>query len=271
MALIHFLRRSSSIFWISILLIALGWTTLNPINGYTANAEGLYSGSFSGERSGSWFLSVDESGNGKIYFWISTDQLVDEGKVDFSDKKKFTFNCTYGLTGSGSIDADGKIDGNWQLGEINGSLNGLNQDLEKVKSLSGNYSSTFKGSEPGDLNLTVGTNGTILGTASWQKTGLTEEGNGVADARGKFVFHTQDDTSIHGTITSSGEVNGNWHNPFWETKGTLGDTPIEKSSSTKNEVNSETMPVYVESQDNNNSGCFIEITQSQEKKSKAVF
>lgn len=261
MTLIHFLKRSSSIFWIITLVFATGWITANPINSYAADAEGLYAGNFSGEQSGNWFLLIDDSKKGQIYFWNTVDQLVDAGKINFTDKVKFTFNCTYNLSGTGSIDPDGKISGIWHLGAMGGKLNGARQDLKKIKSLAGNYSGNFKGAEAGDLSLTIATNGAITGTVSWEKTGLIEEGNGVINDNGKFIFHTRDDTSIFGTIKSSGEVDGTWYNPFWETKGTLGDTPIHQTSGVKNSSSSEPIPINVENKDNS-SGCFIEMSRS---------
>ncbi len=257
MTLIHFLRRSSVLYWVTPITIAIVLTILNPINSSAADVEGLYSGSFSGERSGNWFLLTDGPETGQVYFWIATDKLIDVGKVTFSGANKFSFNCTYNLSGTGSIDAKGKIIGTWQLGSIKGQISGMRQDLTKIKSIAGNYSGSLKGSEAGDLNLTIATNGAITGTVSWEKTGLIEEGNGIIDTNGKFIFLTQDDTSIYGTIGSPGEISGNWYNPFWETKGSIGDTATTKNTSAEN--NSQTMPVYVENQDNS-SGCFIEMT-----------
>lgn len=258
MILIHFLKRSSSIFWMIALLVSIGWIAANPINGYTANAEGLYSGTFSGERNGTMFLLTDGSSKGQIYFWITAEQVIDTGKINVNSQGGFTFKCTYGLAGNGSIKPDGNVTGSWKVGGTTGNLKGVRQDSSKLKNLAGTYSSDLTGNETGELNLTVAINGSIKGTVRWDKNNLVEEGSGIVNSKGIFIFHTQDDTSIYGTIKSSGDVYGNWNNPFWETKGTLGDTPTSKNAvKSNNAAGDESMPVYVETQQDNTNGCFI--------------
>lgn len=251
---IHFLRRSSGIFWISALIFTVGWTGLNPIDGYAANYEGLYSGVLNGEQSGTWFLQIDDSGDGQIYFLFTTQQVIDRGKVNINDPGDFTFKCAYGLSGSGSIKTDGNITGNWKLNSTTGAFNGKLQDRSELKNIAGTYSSSCTGNESGQLILIVAQNGSISGTLTWDKNGLVEEGSGAVNSKGNFLFHTQDDTSVFGTFKAPEAVSGHWNNPFWETKGTLGDGPAVKTTSS---ADSEAMPVYVESQENDSNGCFI--------------
>jgi hypothetical protein len=227
-----------------------------PVNCLAANVEGIYSGTFNGEQNGTWFLLIDDSGNGQIYFWITAGQVVDSGNIQFKGKNNFNFTCTYGLSGTGVINPSGQISGRWQSGQISGNFNGSRQDMAKIKTLAGTYSSNCSGNETGSWNLVVSINGSISGTVTWDKNGLVEEGSGVVNSKGNFIFLTEDDTSAYGSLNPSGEINGNWNNPFWETKGTLGDTPHLTESNKAAGSEDQQMPVYVESEDEN--GCFIQ-------------
>lgn len=263
MILIHFLKRSTGVFWITALVIAMGWSVgINPSNCHAANGEGIYSGAFSGERNGTWFMVVDGAGNGQIYFWITSDEAVDSGKVAFSGKEKSAFTCIYGISGSVAISQDGRANGNWTLNGIGGTLNGELQDPSTLKKLAGTYAGRCSGNETADLRLTVAANGSVNGSVTWHKNNLAEEGHGVVNGKGDFIFLTRDDTSIYGTLTSSGEINGVWNNPFWETRGTIGDVSKTKIKNSSKSVSAENpkMPVYVESESGEN-GCFIQTTR----------
>ena len=250
------LKQSFSIIFMATLLTLIGSMGAFPNNCHATNVEGIYSGTFSGEQNGAWFLLIDDSKNGQIYFWITTKQVVDSGNVQFNSDNSFNFACTYGISGSSVINTNGKISGRWKFGNISGKLTGSRQDLDKIKALAGTYSSNCSGNETGSWNLTVSTKGSITGTVTWDKNGLVEKGNGIVDSKGTFIFLSEDDTSAKGALNPSGEINGNWNNPFWETKGTFGNTPhlinSNKATSTKNEK----LPVYVESDDEK--GCFIQ-------------
>lgn len=259
--MISFLKRSSSIFLVTALIFFAGGVIIVPNDSFAANAEGLYNGSFNGEHNGTWFLLINGSKEGQIYFWLTAGQVVDKGKVEFNGKGGFTFNCTYGVSGSGEIAADGKISGAWKFEGISGELNGSRQDLSEVKSLEGTYTSDGTGDEACRWTLNVASDGSIKGTVSWEKNGLIEQGSGAVNSEGEFIFLTKDDTSAYGSIDSSGKLSGTWNNPFWEIKGTLGDaSKVKNSSSSSSKTASSTskqqLPVYVESEDE--SGCFME-------------
>lgn len=260
MSMIHFLKHSSSILWISYLIIAISGIGLTSSDGYASGAEGVYSGTFDGERKGGWFLQTDSSGGGQIYFWLKKEQVIDMGKVNVNDSGNFTFKCTYGLSGTGSIKDNGNVEGNWKYNGITGGFKGSLQDQTKLKGIAGTYSSNCSGNESGELILIVANNGSITGTVTWEKNGLVEEGSGAINSAGDFIFHTQDDTNIFGTLKSFEDVKGHWNNPFWETKGTVGTTAADKSTSKAiSNPTSETMPVYAESQEDSGNGCFIKM------------
>ncbi len=242
------------------MLLLVGGILVAPNNSHAANAEGLYSGSFSGAQNGKWFLLVEGSGNGQVYFWIAAGQVVDTGKVSINGSNKFTFKCTYGVSGNGEIGADGKISGDWKYEGVEGKLTGTRQDLSPIKSRTGSHTIDGKGNEACRWIFNVAPDGSIKGNVTWEKNGLTEEGSGAVNSDGDFIFLTQDDTSVYGTIDSSGEISGEWNNPFWETKGVLGDAPLnvkQNSNPVKAVAADDTpqMPVYVESEEEN--GCFI--------------
>jgi hypothetical protein len=250
------LKQSFNIIFITALLTLVGWMGAFPNNCHATNVKGIYGGTFYGEQNGTWFLLIDDSKNGQVYLWVTANQVVDSGNIQFTSDNSFTFKCTYGISGSGVINTNGKISGSWKLGEISGNLTGSRQDLDKIKTLAGTYSSNCSGNETGSWNLTVSTKGSVTGTVTWDKNGLVEKGNGIVNSKGDFIFLTEDDTSAKGAFNPSGEISGNWNNPFWETKGTFGNTPhlidSNKSAGTENEK----LPVHVKSDDEN--GCFIQ-------------
>jgi hypothetical protein len=251
------LKQSFNTIFIVTLLTLMGWMGTIPNNCHASNVKGIYNGTFHGEQNGTWFLLIDDSKKGQIYFWVTANQVVDSGNIQFNSGTNFNFTCTYGISGSGSINPNGKISGNWKFNEISGNLTGSRQDLSKIKTLVGTYSSNCSGNETGSWNFTVSAKGSITGTVTWDKNGLAEEGNGIINSKGDFIFLTKDDTSAQGALSPSGEISGNWNNPFWETSGTFGNTPhlINSSKKTATTENKK-LPVHVESDDQN--GCFIQ-------------
>jgi hypothetical protein len=245
----------SLIFFITFLLT--GWMDTLPANCQEANDESIYSGTFNGEQNGAWFLRIDNSGKGQIYFWLTASQVVDSGEIKFNSENKFQYTCTYGLSGSGGIHSDGTIKGNWKSEENSGAMIGSRQDPAKIEALAGTYSGRSSGNEIGSWNLTLSKDGSISGTITWEKNRLVEKGSGVVNSNGDFIFLTEDDTSAYGSIDPSGNIHGNWNNPFWETSGTLGNTAHSSNSNKTTSTDKQKMPVYVESENDN--GCFIQM------------
>ena len=241
-----------------IIFMLTGWMGTLPTNCQAANDESIYSGTFNGEQNGAWFLRIDNSGKGQIYFWITASQVVDSGEIKFNSENKFQYTCTYGLSGSGGINTDGTIKGNWKSEETSGDMVGSRQDLAKITALVGTYSGRSTGNDTGSWNLTVSKDGSISGTITWDKNRLIEKGSGVVNSNGDFIFLTEDDTSAYGSLDPSGNIHGNWNNPFWETSGTLGNT-AHSSGSNKTTItdDKQKMPVYVENKNDN--GCFIQM------------
>ena len=246
----------SIIFFITFMLV--GWMGTLPTNCQAATDESIYSGTFNGEQNGAWFLRIDNSGKGQIYFWITASQVVDSGEIKFNSENKFQFTCTYGFSGSGGINTDGTIKGNWKFEENSGDMVGSRQDLAKIKELAGTYSGKSSGNDTGSWNLTVSKDGSISGTITWDKNRLVEKGSGIVNSNGDFIFLTKDDTSVYGSLDPSGAIHGDWNNPFWETSGTLGNASHLSNSHKTTSNEKQQMPVYVESENENENGCFIQ-------------
>jgi hypothetical protein len=245
----------SLIIFISFMLT--GWMGILPTNCQAANDESIYSGTFNGEQNGAWFLRIDNSGKGQIYFWITASQVVDSGEIKFNSENKFQYTCAYGLSGSGDINSDGTVKGNWKFEDTSGDMVGSRQDLAKITALAGTYSGKSSGNDTGSWNLTVSKDGSISGTITWDKNKLVEKGSGVVNSNGDFIFLTEDDTSAYGSLDPSGNIHGSWNNPFWETSGALGNAAQSSGSNKATSTNQQKMPVYVES--DNDNGCFIQM------------
>jgi hypothetical protein len=205
------------------LMAAVYLTSVAVVSADMAETAGVHSGTLSGFEKGIWLMWLDDNGKGRFLVWSDDSQLADSGTATANVDGSFSFATTFGIQGSGNILADGHSIGSYTIDGQTGSLEGLKQNSGALQKLAGSHTGTYSGSRQGTFIFAVARDGLISGSITASSDQLTEPGEGIINAKGEFIFLTRKDTSIRGSLDSTGKTKGVWSNPFWETHGTLSD------------------------------------------------
>jgi len=200
------------------LLALFLFSLLLPFSSHAA----IYSGNFYGDDHGTWAMSLDSQGQGKIYIWSSLEDEGECGVVQRDEDGQVYGSLGNGCTISGFIDFSGNFSGLWECIslEASGTLSGHQSPDEALQNFSGNFSGNFWGDDHGSLNFWIGVNGVLSGNV------VTDDNesyplSGLVTGEGRVFACTHDGASLYGTISNSGSAMGDWYDPTEDDEGSF--------------------------------------------------
>jgi photosystem II stability/assembly factor-like uncharacterized protein len=180
--------------------------------------SGLFSGTFTGDQTGMWITTVDDSGQVDGMVWIAERTLAFSISATVDIPGTFTLQVGPGVAVQGEVQSDGKVQGTWQFDTLSGRFAG---DLAMTDSLSahaGTYTGTISGEAQGQLTLQIASDGAVSGEVDGQE--VQDSFSGYISDDGIVIALSDEGVSIQGSMDSQGNLNGVWYDPVKDASGT---------------------------------------------------
>jgi photosystem II stability/assembly factor-like uncharacterized protein len=180
--------------------------------------SGLFSGTFSGDQTGEWIATLDDSGQMKGMVWVAERKLAFSISGTVNTPGAFTVQVGPGVGVQGETQTDGKVQGTWQFDPLSGSFTGDQAVTDTLAAHAGTYTGTLAGDAQGKLTLRITADGELSGKVDGQE--VHDTFSGYISDDGTIIALSSNGVFIQGSMDSRGNLNGVWYDPSNDASGT---------------------------------------------------
>jgi hypothetical protein len=215
----------------------LVWVVISgqvPVDAAVQDYAGIYSGTYSGDDTGTWSVICATDGEVLTFSWSNAAGQPDVGLGTVSAAGHITVT-TEGeewTSINAYVQPDDTVSGTWYnpYEGVGGSLSGRKSLPQELGLFSGSYAGTFAGDDTGTWTAVIDSDGVFTGTGWSNENTDNFEFVGFVNHSGELFAVAESDAIVRAMINLAGILQGTWHDPEGE-GGTISGTraaPISK-------------------------------------------